>query len=389
MGMLRGQLRPALLPEVAGRFGETGKVSTAALISSTDRRTRSIKYSGDHVDDTKWRVLNMRANPKTLLVASSGGHLEELVRFWPRLHPACGDILWVTHDDPQTRSILCGEDVRMVPYVPPRGYRQIAANAPEAWSIIRSGKFDREISTGAGLAVPFLAAARLSGVESHYIESAARAEGPSATGRIAARMPGVHLYSQYQKWATGKWAYRGSLFDSFESVDVSPPSIRRVVVTLGTMRTYGFRRAVDRLLRVLPEVMTPECEVLWQVGVTDDAGMSGDVRSSVPSSELRDAIAGADLVIAHSGVGSAITALELGKRPVLLPRRPEYGEHVDEHQALIAGELGRRDLAIAVEADAVTAADLVKAASGRVSRKLEPDSFELITRGATGAAATA
>jgi UDP-N-acetylglucosamine transferase subunit ALG13 len=322
-----------------------------------------------------------RARPKTLLVAATGGHLEQLYRIRPRLEPACGEIQWVTHDDPQSRSLLAGERVTLVPYVPPRGYREIARNTPAAWKMIRNGHFDRVISTGAGVAIPFLAAARVSGVECHYIESAARADGPSATGRIAAKMPGVHLYSQYQAWATGDWNYRGSLFDNFEAVPAAPPAIRRVVVTLGTMRTYGFRRAVDRLLKILPDVLEPDAEVLWQLGVTEDAGMSGDVRSSVPNAELRQAMADADLVIAHSGIGSALTALELGKRPVLLPRRPQFDEHVDDHQALIAAELDRRNLAVFAEADAVGADDLVRAASGKIINRNTADSFQLISAG--------
>lgn len=322
-----------------------------------------------------------RAHPKTLLVAATGGHLEQLYRIRPRLVPECGEIQWVTHDDPQSRSLLAGEPVRLVPYVPPRGYREIARNTPAAWRMIRDGGYDRVISTGAGVAIPFLAAARISGVECHYIESAARADGPSVTGRIAAKMPGVRLYSQYQAWATGDWNYRGSLFDNFEAVQTTQPTIRRVVVTLGTMRTYGFRRAVDRLLKVLPEVLAPDGEVLWQLGVTDDSGMTGDVRSSVPNVELRQAMRDADLVIAHSGIGSALTALELGKRPVLLPRRPEFDEHVDNHQALIAGELDRRRLAVFAEADRVDADHLVRAASGKIIGHESARPFQLVAVG--------
>lgn len=320
----------------------------------------------------------MRAQPRTLLVASTGGHLEQLFRIRSRLVPECGEAEWVTHDDAQVHSLLAGELVRTVPYVPPRGYREIAGNTPAAWRIIREGHFDRLISTGAGVALPFLAAARLTGVECHYIESAARADGPSMTGRIAARMPKVRLYTQYEKWAQGAWNYRGSLFDSFEATESVCPPIRRVVITLGTMRTYGFRRAVDRLLKVLPEIVSPDVEVLWQVGITDSAGATGDVRSSVPNAELRRAIAEADLVVAHSGIGSAITALELGKRPVLLPRRPQFDEHVDDHQSLIARELSRRNLAVSVEADEVTAEDLARAASGQIRTSYSPKAFRLM-----------
>ncbi|WP_370618051.1 glycosyltransferase [Mumia qirimensis] len=318
------------------------------------------------------------AKPRTLLVAATGGHLEQLYRIHERIVPESGDVTWVTHDDPQSRSLLAGRQVELVDYVPPRGYATIARIAPHAWSIIRRGRFDRVVSTGAGVALPFFLAARAQGVPCHYIESAARADGPSLTGRLVSRLPGVRLYSQYESWSGGRWNYRGSLFDAFEVVEKADEPISKVVVTLGTMRTYEFRRLVDRLVTVLPEVVDGDAQVLWQVGVTDAKPPFGEVHANVPNADLRAAIEDADLVVAHSGIGSAITALELGKRPVLVPRRPAFGEHVDDHQALIAGELGARDLAISREADELTADDLRTAARGRVRVGTRPEPFALV-----------
>ncbi len=316
--------------------------------------------------------------PRTLLIAATGGHLEQLYRISGRFSPASGDVVWVTHDDAQSRSLLRDEDVRTVPYVPPRGYREIARVLPTAHRLLRDGHFDRIVSTGAGVALPFFLAARARGLTSHYIESAARADGPSLTGRLVSRIPGVHLYTQYERWSSNKWNYRGSLFDSFAPVENEPAPIRKVVVTLGTMRSYGFRRLVDRLIEVLPEVVEPGADILWQIGSsTSGAGIPGRVEESVPNVELRQAIAAADLVVAHSGIGSAITALELGKRPVLVPRRPAFGEHVDEHQSLIARELSGRRLAVSCEADELSAAELRLAACGTVTMSENQSAFEL------------
>jgi len=43
-------------------------------------------------------------------------------------------------------------------------------------------------------------------------------------------------------------------------------------------------------------------------------------------------------VVTHAGVGSVMVALGNGKRPVVVPRRKEFGEAVDDHQL----QLGRR-----------------------------------------------
>jgi UDP-N-acetylglucosamine--N-acetylmuramyl-(pentapeptide) pyrophosphoryl-undecaprenol N-acetylglucosamine transferase len=317
------------------------------------------------------------SGPRTLLVAATGGHLEQLFRISGRFTPASGDVVWVTHDDAQSRSLLRDLTVHKVPYVPPRGYREVARVLPMAHRILRDGHFDRVVSTGAGVALPFFFAARARGLRCHYIESAARADGPSLTGRIVSRIPGVRLYTQYERWSTSKWNYRGSLFDRFEAAEVEPAPIKKVVVTLGTMRSYGFRRLVDQLLKVLPEVVEPEADILWQTGATPLEGIPGRVAASYPNVELRAAIADADLVVAHSGIGSALTALELGKRPVLVPRRPAFGEHVDEHQSLIARELSSRRLAVSCEADEVSVEDLRLAASGRVHTSDKQSAFAL------------
>lgn len=54
----------------------------------------------------------------------------------------------------------------------------------------------------------------------------------------------------------------------------------------------------------------------------------------------------ADMVITHAGVGSAVTAIRAGKKPVLVPRLARYGEHVDDHQLQLAERLAEFGLAV-------------------------------------------
>ena len=287
----------------------------------------------------------------TLFVASTGGHLEELIRLAARLSPRVEQSRWVTFDDPQSRSLLAGDNVTFARYVAPRDYRSAAANLGTAHRLLRSGRYARVVSTGSGIALPFFLAARLEGISSHYIESAARASGPSLTGRLLGRLPGVQVYAQYPAWAGARWRYRGSLFDDYEPAPLvgAPHLARRVVVTLGTMRAYGFRRAVERLHEILPEVTAPGAEVLWQVGNTPTADLDIGSHDRISAAVLRSAMSEADLVVAHAGVGSVLTAMDLGKCPVLLPRRRQHGEHVDDHQQMIATDLGSRGLAVSTE----------------------------------------
>lgn len=321
----------------------------------------------------------MSRSRKALLVASTGGHLEQLSRLRRGFMPAFDSVEFATFDDQQSRSLLAGERVHYVPYIPPRGVAPaIRAEAP-ALRIIRSGGFTDVVSTGSAIAVPFLTAARMLRVRSHYIESAARSEGPSLSGEIVSKLPGVHLYSQYPVWAEDRWQFRGSVFDRFAlaTEERTVTDVRRVVVTLGTMRRYQFRRAVTAVQSALADIAGPETEVLWQVGATDVSGLGIDAQTFVPAETLQRAIRRADLVVAHAGIGSCLQILDAGRAPVLLPRRAEHGEHIDDHQRMIAFELHRRGLGVSREPSELTADDLRTAMSRQVVIDPDPTPFRL------------
>jgi len=297
----------------------------------------------------------------TLLVASTGGHLAELHDLAPRL--GIGDRRWVTFDSPQSRSLLAGEDVVHVPPVTSRDLAGVVKDLLVARKMFRGRRYDRVISTGAGVAMSFFLPATAAGVECTYIESATRTRGPSLTGRLAARVPRARLYTQYPSWADGTWRYGGSIFDAFAAEPVAGPRpVGKVVVTLGTHQRYTFPRLLTRLVEILP----PTIDVLWQVGATVIERMPAGARRQVPIAELRQAMREADVVVSHAGVGSALAAMQAGRRALFVPRRRSYGEHVDDHQVEMARELHGRNLVVAREAAEVTLADFDLAAAWRV-----------------------
>lgn len=314
---------------------------------------------------------------RTLLVASTGGHLEELHRLRSRFVPTLAEVEWVTFDTPQSRELLAGERVHFIPFVHPRDARGALHAGRVAAKLLATGRFSRVVSTGAAVAVPFLGRARSLGLAGHYIESAARCDGLSLSGSMISRLPGVRLYGQYPGWTSGRWQYRGSVFDEFTSAeDRTGATIDKVVVTVGTQRGFDFRRALERLVGLLPEVCTSSPTVLWQTGCTSTTGLAIRPVTEVPGHVLAEAVGEADLVISHSGVGTALLSLEHGKCPTLLPRRRDRGEHADDHQQLLAMELSRRDLAVWADASEVSAADLVRASRMRAVRS-QPPSFTL------------
>ncbi|MFH0974677.1 MAG: glycosyltransferase [Spirochaetota bacterium] len=66
----------------------------------------------------------------------------------------------------------------------------------------------------------------------------------------------------------------------------------------------------------------------------------------LPFNEMIDNINTASLIISHAGAGTTLLCLELGKKPVLVTRKKEYGEHLDNHQILFAEMMENLGLAI-------------------------------------------
>jgi len=62
----------------------------------------------------------------------------------------------------------------------------------------------------------------------------------------------------------------------------------------------------------------------------------------IPYGDLVARVRAARVVITHGGPGSIMTAFALGKVPVVVPRDPAYGEHVDGHQLQFCDWLARR-----------------------------------------------
>jgi UDP-N-acetylglucosamine--N-acetylmuramyl-(pentapeptide) pyrophosphoryl-undecaprenol N-acetylglucosamine transferase len=303
----------------------------------------------------------------TLLVASTGGHLTQLIALAPRITDL-GRTTWVTFESPQSRSLLSDQDVEFVPYLGPRGYRSLMNNLPRAVRVLRRRRPTRVVSTGAGIALAYLPLARWVGASAHYIESASRVDGPSRTGELLQRAKRVGLHTQHHQCADDRWTYVGSVFDGFEPADDQDTGIDRVVVALGTMEIYGFRRLVERLVEVLPA----HCDVIWQVGCTDVSDLDIEARETVPATELHAALAKADLVVAHAGTGTALSCLEVGQKPLLVPRSARHGEHVDDHQHQTARYLAERGLATVAAVETLDRDSLMAAVAGRVRIVADP-----------------
>lgn len=274
-------------------------------------------------------------------VASPGGHVDEAFEIADQF-AGRGDRFWITARTMQTETLLGAEDVEWVREVKARQALQASLSLRTAHKIMRERRPRLVVSTGSALSVPYIVAARASGAQAIYVESATRLDAPSLTGRIMERVPGVERFYQSDGWTRLGWEPFGSVFDRYRSIPVDPPPLRRVLVTVGSER-FPFRRALEAARQGVEGL-----DVVWQTGSTpaSDDEFPGRLRAWWPGDELASEVRQADCVVTHAGVGSILMCLRVGLCPVLVPRMKRYSEHVDDHQFQLASVLEERGLAV-------------------------------------------
>lgn len=119
---------------------------------------------------------------KILFVASSGGHLVQLVslRDWWSGH----DRRWVTFDTEDASSSLTGERVIHAFHPTTRHLGNLLRNAVLAHRVISAWRPDVVVSTGAAVALPFFLKAKAVGARTCYIEVFDRMDSRTLTGRL-------------------------------------------------------------------------------------------------------------------------------------------------------------------------------------------------------------
>src|SRR3954466_14553767 len=100
-----------------------------------------------------------RIRERCLLVASAGGHLDQLYEIGAGSSQERRT--WVTFDTSHAASLLVGERVVYAHHPTNRNARNLLRNALLAVRIVRRERPSVMITTGAGVAVPFAYAARM------------------------------------------------------------------------------------------------------------------------------------------------------------------------------------------------------------------------------------
>jgi len=99
----------------------------------------------------------------------------------------------------------------------------------------------------------------------------------------------------------------------------------------------------DRLVRAVDEwaARTGRTDVFAQIG--PDAYTPRHIAHTqfLEPSEFRSRVESADVIVAHAGMGSILTALEAGKPILVMPRRGDLRETRNDHQIATAERFGQ------------------------------------------------
>ncbi|HEX2973910.1 MAG TPA: glycosyltransferase [Tepidisphaeraceae bacterium] len=105
-----------------------------------------------------------------------------------------------------------------------------------------------------------------------------------------------------------------------------------IFVTVGTQLPF------DRMVRAIDAWAgrLNRDDVFAQIGPTEFRPGHLQWAQFLPADQCRQKVEQASVVVAHAGMGTIITAWELGKPIIVMPRRADLGEHRNEHQLATA-----------------------------------------------------
>lgn len=113
-----------------------------------------------------------------------------------------------------------------------------------------------------------------------------------------------------------------------------------IFVTVGT-----HEQPFDRLLKCIDKMVEDgkiKEKVIIQKGYTDFEPKHCESYKLIPYDDMQKYINEADIVITHGGPASFIAPLAIGKIPIVVPRKKDYNEHVNNHQLEFSTEVEKR-----------------------------------------------
>lgn len=105
---------------------------------------------------------------------------------------------------------------------------------------------------------------------------------------------------------------------------------------------------------------------------TSRPSRTGENHTIIPRSDLLELFRTATVVVSQVGPGTILDANAMGRRPIVVPREPERGEHVDGHQIAFGHFMARQGAAWIAQAEEDLVAHLDRALADPAYSRSEP-----------------
>lgn len=129
-----------------------------------------------------------------------------------------------------------------------------------------------------------------------------------------------------------------------------------IFVTVGT-----HEQPFNRLVEYMDKWASGHDEdVVIQIGFSTYEPKKATWSKLYPYKKMIDLVADARVVITHGGPSSFIMPLQIGKIPIVVPRRHEFDEHVNDHQVAFSNAVAERQGNIIVVEDIEKLGDMIE-----------------------------
>ena len=106
-----------------------------------------------------------------------------------------------------------------------------------------------------------------------------------------------------------------------------------IFVTLGT-QDKQFKRLLEAVDKAIEKGEIKE-KVVCQTGSTKYESKNMEIIDYMDEETFSSYLKKCDILITHGGVGTILTAVQMGKKIIAAPRLSKYKEHVNDHQLQI------------------------------------------------------
>lgn len=149
--------------------------------------------------------------------------------------------------------------------------------------------------------------------------------------------------------------------------------------------TVGSQLPFDRLIKTIDQWAETDHKnqtIFAQIGDSEYKPQNIDFLSSITPDKYNAYFEKSDIIIAHAGMGTIISALEHGKPLIVLPRLASNGEHRNDHQLATSKHFSKFENIYVVDNETKllsTMSNLVNKNNLSAKKELKDVSSELIS----------